>query len=280
MDAAVATGQPATAGLVAAKQAVGRPLQTAGFDVSPDIVGMIQKGDLDFTMDQQGWWRGYISVLELVHYIRYGLIQSNYFLTGPQIVDKTNADAVAGTCRGGSSMTLASADALLESVVATGISMTTANTTGQARSAASRGLRRRAVDLLRRLLQRPELASLGGLVAAFVVFSILRPDLFLTHDNGVNVASLAAQYGIVAVGVTLLMIAGHFDLSVGTIVGLTGWAMYYFGNVLGLPPVVTILWHARVWRRCSGRSTASSRCAPGCLRSSSRWRPRWFIAAS
>ena len=37
------------------------------------------------------------------------------------------------------------------------------------------------------------------------------------------------------------MIAGHFDLSVGTIVGLTGWAMYYFGNVLGLPPIATIL---------------------------------------
>ena len=73
------------------------------------------------------------------------------------------------------------------------------------------------------------------------MFSILRPDLFLTHDNGVNVASLAAQYGIVAVGVTLLMIAGHFDLSVGTIVGLTGWAMFYFGNVLGLPPILTIL---------------------------------------
>ena len=37
------------------------------------------------------------------------------------------------------------------------------------------------------------------------------------------------------------MIAGHFDLSVGTIVGLTGWAMYYFGNVLGLPPILTIV---------------------------------------
>ena len=119
--------------------------------------------------------------------------------------------------------------------------MTTANTTGPARSAASGDLRRRAVTVLRRFLQRPELASLGGLAAAFAVFSFLRPDLFLTHDNGVNVASLAAQYGIVAVGVTLLMIAGHFDLSVGTIVGLTGWAMYYFGNVLGLPPVATIL---------------------------------------
>ena len=95
--------------------------------------------------------------------------------------------------------------------------------------------------MLRRLLQRPELASLGGLAAAFALFAILRPDLFLTQDNGVNVASLASQYGIVAVGVTVLMIAGHFDLSVGTIVGLTGWAMYEFGNVLGLPPIVTIL---------------------------------------
>jgi simple sugar transport system permease protein len=110
-----------------------------------------------------------------------------------------------------------------------------------ASSAASRGASRWAVGLLRRPLQRPELASLGGLVAAFTVFSILRPDLFLTQDNGINVASLAAQYGIVAVGVTVLMIGGHFDLSVGTIVGLTGWAMYYFGNVLGLPPIVTIL---------------------------------------
>jgi simple sugar transport system permease protein len=119
--------------------------------------------------------------------------------------------------------------------------MTLANTTGPAGSASSRGATHRAVGVLRRPLQRPELASLGGLVAAFTVFSIMRPDLFLTQDNGINVASLAAQYGIVAVGVTVLMIAGHFDLSVGTIVGLTGWAMYYFGNDLGLPPIVTIL---------------------------------------
>jgi simple sugar transport system substrate-binding protein len=96
VDGVVATGQPATAGIVTAKKAVDRsPLQTAGFDVSPDIVAMIQAGDLDFTMDQQGWWRGYISVLEMVHYIRYGLVQSNYFLTGPQIVDASNADDVA-----------------------------------------------------------------------------------------------------------------------------------------------------------------------------------------
>ncbi len=106
---------------------------------------------------------------------------------------------------------------------------------------APRGATSHVLDRLRRPLQRPELAALGGLVVAFAVFSSLRPDLFLTQDNGVNVASLAAQYGIVAVGVTMLMIGGHFDLSVGTIVGLSGWAMYYFGNVLGLPPIVTIV---------------------------------------
>src|SRR5260370_25458623 len=119
--------------------------------------------------------------------------------------------------------------------------MTLAKTSDRASSAASRGASHRAFGLLRRPLQRPDLASLAGLVAAFAVFSIMRPDLFLTQDNGINVASLAAQYGIVAVGVALLMIAGHFDLSVGTIVGLTGWAMYYFGNVLGLRPILTIL---------------------------------------
>lgn len=94
---------------------------------------------------------------------------------------------------------------------------------------------------LRRPLQRPELASLGGLIAAFAVFSVMRSDLFLTQETGVNIASLAAQYGIVAVGVTVLMIAGHFDLSVGAIVGLTGWSMYYFSDQLHFSPLLTIV---------------------------------------
>jgi len=95
VDAMVNTGGSANQGLVDARKAVGRDIETAGFDVLPDIVASIQKGDLTFTMDQQGYWRGYIAVLEIVHNIRYGLVQSNYFLTGPIIVDKTNADSVA-----------------------------------------------------------------------------------------------------------------------------------------------------------------------------------------
>ena len=93
---------------------------------------------------------------------------------------------------------------------------------------------------IRRLMLRPELASLGGLAIAFTAFSLATP-LFLTKANFVSFSGLAAQFGIVAIGVTLLMIGGHFDLSVGAIVGLSGWAMFLFGQQLGFPPAVTVL---------------------------------------
>ena len=34
-------------------------------------------------------------VLLLTHQVRYGLLQANYFLTGPTIVDKSNVEQVA-----------------------------------------------------------------------------------------------------------------------------------------------------------------------------------------
>lgn len=98
----------------------------------------------------------------------------------------------------------------------------------------------RKAPVVRQLLLRPELASVGGLVIAFTAFSLATP-LFLTTSNFVSFTALAAQFGIVAIGVTLLMIGGQFDLSVGAIVGLTGWAMFFLGQELGLPPVVTII---------------------------------------
>jgi simple sugar transport system permease protein len=93
---------------------------------------------------------------------------------------------------------------------------------------------------LRRAAIRPELASLAGVVAAFVIFSLATP-LFLSTATFVPATSLAAQFGMVAVGVTLLMIGGQFDLSVGAIVGLTSWSMYFFGEQLALPPELAMV---------------------------------------
>ena len=101
VDAMVNTGGSASIGLGEAVKAVGRDIETAGFDVLPAIVEAIQAGDLTFTMDQQGYWRGYIAVLQLVHNVRYGLVQANYFLTGPIIVDKSSADDVASLAEAG-----------------------------------------------------------------------------------------------------------------------------------------------------------------------------------
>ncbi len=54
-----------------------------------------------------------------------------------------------------------------------------------------------------------------------LVFTALSPS-FLTVDNFVNVAFQIAIYGILAVGMTLVIITGGIDLSIGLIVALSG----------------------------------------------------------
>src|ERR1700752_2890044 len=91
---------------------------------------------------------------------------------------------------------------------------------------------------LRALLLRPELAAIVGLVLTLVIFSLLSP-LFLARQTAITVASTASELGIVAVCVTLLMISGNFDLSVGAIVGFSGYGALYAVRA-GYPPVVAI----------------------------------------
>jgi simple sugar transport system permease protein len=67
------------------------------------------------------------------------------------------------------------------------------------------------------------LNEIGVIVAAvlvFGVFSILDPP-FLTLDSWGGILASASEYGLVATGVTLLMVAGEFDLTVGVVFALT-----------------------------------------------------------
>ncbi|MFI0372514.1 ABC transporter permease [Actinomadura sp. 1N219] len=72
-------------------------------------------------------------------------------------------------------------------------------------------------SLPRRLLGRPELGALLGAVALFAFFSIVA-DAFLEAGSFSTVLYAASTYGIMAVGVSLLMIGGEFDLSAGVMV--------------------------------------------------------------
>ena len=66
---------------------------------------------------------------------------------------------------------------------------------------------------------RPESTSLAAAIILFVVFTILSPDLFPNKLTYISIMSVAAELGIVSIGVTLLMIGGHFDLSAGAVLG-------------------------------------------------------------
>src|SRR3954469_8205852 len=64
--------------------------------------------------------------------------------------------------------------------------------------------------------------ELGALIAGFVigaVFSLLSPE-FLTAASAGSILASAVQFGVVGMGVTVLMIAGEFDLSVASVYSL------------------------------------------------------------
>lgn len=92
---------------------------------------------------------------------------------------------------------------------------------------------------MRELLLRPEFTAVGAAIVVITVFSIMSP-LFLTIPTLASVSSVAAELGIVSIGMTILLIAGHFDLSVGAILGLTSFFVVTLMNDFGLSPVFAI----------------------------------------
>lgn len=70
--------------------------------------------------------------------------------------------------------------------------------------------------LLARALTRPSLAALLALAVVVLVFGLRAPGL-LTWGGLAAILDTAAILGIGGVGVALLLIAGHFDLSIGAV---------------------------------------------------------------
>lgn len=90
----------------------------------------------------------------------------------------------------------------------------------------------------RRFLLRPEATALAAVIVLFIVFTILSPQLFPTKLTYISFMSVAAELGTVSIGVTLLMIGGHFDLSVGAVLGLTSYVAVTLMRDFGMPPIV------------------------------------------
>ena len=79
------------------------------------------------------------------------------------------------------------------------------------------------------------------LAAVVIIFSIIAPN-FLSVANLINILRQVSIFGIVVIGVTMVMIGGGMDLSVGGIMAVVGMVMGYCMVNVGLPiPVAVII---------------------------------------
>src|SRR5947207_8522839 len=86
---------------------------------------------------------------------------------------------------------------------------------------------------------RPDIGALLGAIAVWLAFGYFAQDVNWLGDPAIagGWTDQAAQYGIVAVPVALLMIGGEFDLSAGVMIGSSGLLLGY----------LTTYQHLNIW---------------------------------
>src|ERR671926_198377 len=96
----------------------------------------------------------------------------------------------------------------------------------------------------RRTLVRSEamqrVLAFAALIALFVVFSLASPN-FLQFDNIVGILLATAVNGVLALGVTFVIITGGIDLSVGTVMTLSAVMAGVFITFWHMPVPVGVL---------------------------------------
>jgi simple sugar transport system permease protein len=96
----------------------------------------------------------------------------------------------------------------------------------------------RPISPLRKALIRPELGAICGTILVFVFFfAIARNSGMFAPEGVMNWGVVAAQFAVIAVGACLLMIAGEFDLSVGSMIGFSGIII----------ALLSVTWQYPVW---------------------------------
>ena len=77
------------------------------------------------------------------------------------------------------------------------------------------------------LAKSPSAGAIIGFIAIFMTFT-MATDLFIEPSSIASYLSNVATKGVIAIGVTYLMISGEFDLSVGSILGVTALSFMLF----------------------------------------------------
>lgn len=86
-----------------------------------------------------------------------------------------------------------------------------------------------------RLLRRPEAGSFLGLIIVYVIFALLGGANFIGIKGLSGWLNVAAEVGIIALPVGLLMIAGFLDISVGSVVPAASLTVALISGYYKLP---------------------------------------------
>ena len=87
----------------------------------------------------------------------------------------------------------------------------------------------RSNSLFHRFISAPEFGPFVLLVVEVLVFAAWSP-VFLSAGNISNLLAFTPELGMITLGMTLLMTAGEFDLSVGSVFGFAPIIMWTFYN--------------------------------------------------
>ena len=98
----------------------------------------------------------------------------------------------------------------------------------------------RAESVTTKLMKRPELGAIGGVILVTLFFLITADSAMFTLSGIMNFMTPAAQLGILGIAAAMLMIGGEFDLSIGSMVAFAGMVFGVFTVNMGLPLIVAI----------------------------------------
>lgn len=90
------------------------------------------------------------------------------------------------------------------------------------------------------LARRPETGSLIGLIVVYLFFALLGGKVFVGAPGWSSWLNIAAEVGIVALPVGLLMIAGELDISVGSVIPASSMTTAIVSGHYGMPAAIGI----------------------------------------
>ncbi len=93
---------------------------------------------------------------------------------------------------------------------------------------------------LKETFKHPEMLTLIGFFVLCVFFSVFTEEFF-TGTNISNIIRQVSINGILAVGMTFVILTGGIDLSVGSVLALTGTIMAGLMINVGLSPILAVL---------------------------------------